>query len=85
MVQMIKQVSEEMRQAMREMSDFTIYTGCPDSDSSSVQQVVFEWVSKRNPDVQRYRPALRLLITSYNIFYCGAHSNYSYSDSGISK
>ena len=53
MVQMIKQMSEEMRQAMRAMSDFTIHTGCPDTDSAAVQQVVFEWVSKRNPENQR--------------------------------
>ena len=54
MVQMIKQLSEEMRQAMREMSDFTIDTGCLDTDGASIQQVVFEWVSKRSPDTQRY-------------------------------
>lgn len=53
MVQMIRQRSEEMRQAMREMSDFTIHTGCPDTDGVAIQQVVFEWVSKRNPDTQR--------------------------------
>ncbi|CAB3980722.1 zinc finger FYVE domain-containing 9 isoform X2 [Paramuricea clavata] len=52
MVQMIRQMSEEMRQAMREMSDFTIHTGCPDTDGVAIQQVVFEWVSKRNLDTQ---------------------------------
>ena len=52
MVQMIRQMSEEMRQAMREMSDFTIDTGCSDTDGAAIQQVVFEWVSKRNPDLQ---------------------------------
>ena len=50
---MIKQLSEEMRQSMREMSDFTIHTGLPDTDDTSIKQVVFEWVSKRNPDAQR--------------------------------
>ena len=53
MVQMIRQMSEEMRQAMREMSDFTIHTGCTETDAASIQQVVFEWVSKRNADIQR--------------------------------
>ena len=77
MVQMIRQMSEQMRQAMREMSDFTIHTGCPDTDGAAIQQVVFEWVSRRNPDLQRYNCfILGHFLTKWCIvlFYWRAHS-----------
>lgn len=53
MVQMVKTTSEEVRKSMREMIDFTLHTGSPDTDGASIQEVVFEWVSKGNPDVPR--------------------------------
>lgn len=52
MVQMVTQLSQEMRQAMREMRDFTIKTGNR-SDCGSVQEVIIEWVSKRSTDGER--------------------------------
>ena len=49
MIQMVMQLSQEMRQATREMRDFTINTGCP-SNGGAVQEVVIEWVTKRTPE-----------------------------------
>ena len=47
------QLSQEIRQAMREMRDFTIQTGIQGNDAGSVQEVVLEWVTKRTEN-ERY-------------------------------
>lgn len=77
MVQMVMQLSQEMRQAMREMRDVTIQTGSG-SDVGSVQEVVLEWVTKRNPEIESvFSPIDGLALGTTSDIKINTHFDYS--------
>ncbi|XP_046839941.1 zinc finger FYVE domain-containing protein 16-like isoform X2 [Xenia sp. Carnegie-2017] len=78
MIQMVKQLIEDMRRAILQTSDFTIYTRSVNSDNPGIKVVELQWVSKRAHERQSIiSPVDGIVLGSTSDIKINTHFDFS--------